>query len=179
MRSRFEERDPVPLEITEETYRDDLHSSIGPSLAAGMRGETIFSASNYPDFHPDHVSEEQDFYNNGPITEDWLMHDEERDSYILVQGKSYYNKKEFGINQLANEALTLQYRNERIFEDIEGFFLVSARPSGVTEPRTDFGQVEKGIEEEIENGGTVRIVADVHEVFPNCWQKSPYQLLND
>lgn len=177
MKGRFRERDPIPLEITPETYKGTLHNSIGPSIAAGMRDETSFPSSNYPDFNPDYVSDEKDFYNNGPITEDWLMYDEDADEHILFQGKSYYDKNDFGINQLVNEALTLRYRNEELYENIKGFFLVSARPSGITEPRTDFGQVEKGIREEIASGGSVRLVADVHEVFPECWEDTPMKVL--
>lgn len=182
MDPRVEEFDPMILEINEDTYKGDLHSSIPPAFAYKLRSsrsdDSYGVTGTLADFEPDRMIQEQDFHNNGIVAEDCLMYDSDRDSYILVQGKSHYGNKWKGVNQLANEAPTLRLRDREIYEKLEGLYLVAARPSGVKNPRTDFDKVERGIREEVGMGENARVAADVYEIVPEAWELSPMELLN-
>lgn len=179
MSFNYEELEPIPLEITPDNYRGNLHASIGASLAHGMNGKTSFAESDYPDFSPDRIKSETPIREGRATVEDWLMYDGNEDSYILVQGKSYgVDDVERGINQLHEFSTEFRMLQREVYNKLEDLLLVIARPSGVREPRTDFSQVERGIREEIMNGGKVRMIADAYSTEPLPDESLPFDNLH-
>ncbi|WP_347722259.1 hypothetical protein [Candidatus Nanohalococcus occultus] len=177
-REDFEEPLKIVLEINEDTYRGNLHGSIGPAFVYGIEEQESYFPPEFPELNIDSMREETAIGEKPVTVEDWLLTDEENNSHYLVQGKSYGNSEsdlEFGRNQLYDFAAEFRTMETDVYDNIEDMFLVVAHPSGVKNPRTDFSKVENGIEKAVSDGEEARIAADVYRFQPPSDKDYPFE----
>jgi hypothetical protein len=164
----------IALYLNEDTYRGNIHNSIGPAVVHGIKGNIEMAEQHerrydeiFGELDPDRFISEGSYGQQELVAEDFLMIDDEQEQSVVLQSKSYEDCYQDEVKQIEAYLSYLRGKERLLYDQIDGCFIIKAHAAGIENPQHDFPQVEKGIEQEIwENDRTVTIYADIYQVEP-------------